>query len=127
VFEIDRRQRRRTDPDDKGDLIFLKRILDQQLLTFTWWVNRKDAQGKNFISGRISWDWTTSPHFDRRCYCLMGGQRSQIRRETAPGWMAMFAAEPDEEYRWSWRNTTEFIGVLANQVLRGMFSISRKQ
>jgi hypothetical protein len=36
VFEIDRKQRRRKNPQHPGDLDFLKRILQKQLLTFTW-------------------------------------------------------------------------------------------
>ena len=51
VYQIDRLQRRRDDPDDPGDLDFLKRIFQKLLLNFTWWVNRKDAQERNIFQG----------------------------------------------------------------------------
>lgn len=34
-----------------GDLEFLERIFQKLLLNFTWWVNRKDAQGNNVFQG----------------------------------------------------------------------------
>ena len=86
VFEIDRKQRRRADPDDQGDLDFLKRILEHQSLTFTWWVNRKDAQGKNlFQGGFLGLDNIGA--FDRDSVPA-GGTLSQA---DGTGWMAMFA------------------------------------
>ncbi len=52
VFQIDRKRRRAASaPEDPGDLDFLKRILQKQLLTFTWWVNKKDAHGRNLFQG----------------------------------------------------------------------------
>ncbi len=51
VFQIDRRTRRDADPDDPGDLHFLERVFQKLLLNFTWWVNRKDAQGRNVFQG----------------------------------------------------------------------------
>lgn len=33
------------------DLLFLKRTFNKLLLNFTWWVNRKDAEGNNLFSG----------------------------------------------------------------------------
>jgi hypothetical protein len=51
VFQIDRRQRRETNPDDAGDLVFLERVFQKLLLNFTWWVNRKDEQGRNIFQG----------------------------------------------------------------------------
>jgi hypothetical protein len=51
VFQIDRRQRRETNPDDAGDLMFLERVFQKLLLNFTWWVNRKDEQGRNIFQG----------------------------------------------------------------------------
>ncbi len=38
---------------DKGqrDRVFLSRVFQKLLINFTWWVNRKDAQGNNLFSG----------------------------------------------------------------------------
>src|SRR5947208_10403045 len=41
VYRIERRLR------GKGDREFLEKIFHKLLLNFTWWVNRKDAEGKN--------------------------------------------------------------------------------
>jgi len=41
----------RNGEDDKGDLEFLERVFHKLLLNFTWWVNRKDAQGRNIFQG----------------------------------------------------------------------------
>jgi hypothetical protein len=30
---------------------FLERVFHKLLLNFTWWVNRKDAQGRNIFQG----------------------------------------------------------------------------
>src|SRR5258706_6455594 len=35
----------------KGDLEFLERIFHKLMLNFTWWVNRKDTEGKNIFQG----------------------------------------------------------------------------
>ena len=34
-----------------GDLAFLERVFHKLLLNFTWWVNRKDAEGNNVFQG----------------------------------------------------------------------------
>jgi len=87
VFEIDRKQRRQQDPQDSGDLDFLKRILQKQLLTFTWWVNREDAGGRNlFQGGFLGLDNITV--FDRSEPLPTGGYLSQA---DGTSWMAMFA------------------------------------
>jgi hypothetical protein len=87
VFEIERKQRRQKDPQNPGDLEFLKRILQKQLLTFTWWVNRKDAQGRNlFQGGFLGLDNITV--FDRSEPLPTGGYLSQA---DGTSWMAMFA------------------------------------
>jgi hypothetical protein len=46
VFQIDRKQR-----GDHGDLPFLERVFHKLMLNFTWWVNRKDAGGRNIFQG----------------------------------------------------------------------------
>jgi Glycosyl hydrolase family 63 C-terminal domain len=87
VFEIDRKQRRQTNSKDPGDLDFLKRILQRQLLTFTWWVNRKDAGGRNlFQGGFLGLD--NIGVFDRSEPFPTGGYVSQA---DGTSWMAMFA------------------------------------
>jgi hypothetical protein len=87
VFEIDCKQRRQTNPHDPGDLDFLKRILQKQLLTFTWWVNRKDAAGRNlFQGGFLGLD--NIGVFDRSEPLPTGGNVSQA---DGTSWMAMFA------------------------------------
>ncbi|HET9869306.1 MAG TPA: glucosidase, partial [bacterium] len=38
-------------PKGQRDRIFLSRVFQKLLLNFTWWVNRKDAEGNNLFSG----------------------------------------------------------------------------
>jgi hypothetical protein len=45
VFEIERLH------TGFADFSFLKRVFNKMLLNFTWWVNRKDALGKNIFQG----------------------------------------------------------------------------
>ena len=35
----------------KRDVDFLKRVFQKLLINFTWWVNRKDAEGKHIFGG----------------------------------------------------------------------------
>jgi hypothetical protein len=35
----------------RGDIPFLKRVFHKLLLNFTWWVNRKDSEGRNIFQG----------------------------------------------------------------------------
>jgi len=51
VFEIDRKHRRKRNPDDPGDLVFLEKVFQKLLLNFTWWVNRKDLHGRDLFQG----------------------------------------------------------------------------
>jgi hypothetical protein len=46
VFEIDRDRR-----GGRGDLAFLEGVFHKLLINFSWWVNRKDAQGRNVFQG----------------------------------------------------------------------------
>ena len=87
VFEIDRKQRRQANPYDAGDLDFLKRILQKQLLTFTWWVNRRDAGGRNLFQGGFLGLDNISV-FDCSQPLPTGGYLSQA---DGTSWMAMFA------------------------------------
>ena len=45
VFEIERQR------TGVADYAFLERVFQKMLLNFTWWVNRKDALGKNIFQG----------------------------------------------------------------------------
>ena len=87
VFEIDRKQRRQHNPGDCGDLDFLARMLQKQLLTFTWWVNRRDAGGRNLFQGGFLGLDNISV-FDRDKPLPTGGHLSQA---DGTAWMAMFA------------------------------------
>ena len=48
VYKIEKKRR------GEGDRKFLERIFQKLLLNFTWWVNRKDAEGKKHFPGRLS-------------------------------------------------------------------------
>ncbi len=86
VFQIDRKQRRKTIPDDPGDLVFLERVYHKLLLNFTWWVNRKDAQGRNiFQGGFLGLDNIGA--FDRSKPLPTGGFLDQA---DGTSWMAMY-------------------------------------
>jgi hypothetical protein len=86
VFQVDRKQRRETDEDDKGDLEFLERVFHKLLLNFTWWVNRKDAQGRNiFQGGFLGLD--NIGVFDRSSPLPTGGF---INQADGTSWMAMY-------------------------------------
>jgi hypothetical protein len=88
VFEIERKQQRlRKGQDATGDLDFLARVLQKQLLTFTWWVNRKDAGGRNLFQGGFLGLDNISV-FDRNQPLPTGGHLSQA---DGTSWMAMFA------------------------------------
>ena len=82
VFQIDRKRR-----GDKGDLVFLERVFHKLLLNFTWWVNRKDAQGRNlFQGGFLGLD--NIGVFDRSKPLPTGGF---INQADGTAWMAMFS------------------------------------
>jgi hypothetical protein len=82
VFQIDRKQR-----GGSGDLEFLERILHKLMLNFTWWVNRKDAQGRNvFQGGFLGLD--NIGVFDRSSELPTGGH---IDQADGTSWMAMYA------------------------------------
>ena len=86
VFQIDRKQRRESDPADHGDLVFLERVFQKLLLNFTWWVNRKDAQGRNiFQGGFLGLD--NIGCFDRSHPLPTGGF---INQADGTSWMAMY-------------------------------------
>ncbi|HWN93853.1 MAG TPA: glucosidase, partial [Methylomirabilota bacterium] len=86
VFQIDRKQRRAKIPEDAGDLPFLERVFHKLMLNFTWWVNRKDAQGRNiFQGGFLGLD--NIGVFDRSAPLPTGGH---INQADGTSWMAMY-------------------------------------
>ena len=87
VFQMDRRNRRRENPDDPGDLAFLERVFHKLMLNFTWWVNRKDAEGRNiFQGGFLGLD--NIGVFDRSAPLPTGGF---INQADGTAWMAMYS------------------------------------
>ena len=86
VFQIDRRQRQETDPGYAGDWDFLERNFQKLLINFTWWVNRKDEQGRNiFQGGFLGLD--NIGVFDRSKPLPTGGF---INQADGTSWMAMY-------------------------------------
>jgi hypothetical protein len=82
VFQIDRKRR-----GDCGDLAFLERVFHKLMLNFTWWVNRKDAHGKNiFQGGFLGLD--NIGVFDRSAPLPTGGF---INQADGTAWMAMYS------------------------------------
>ena len=81
VFQMDRKQR-----GDAGDLAFLERVFHKLLLNFTWWVNRKDRDGRNvFQGGFLGLD--NIGVFDRSSGLPTGGY---IDQADGTSWMAMY-------------------------------------
>ena len=73
-----------------GDPTFLEEIFHKMLLYFTWWVNRKDVDGRNaFQGGFLGMD--NIGVFDRSHPDLLDGQRLEQADGTA--WMAMFCLD----------------------------------
>ncbi len=86
VFQIDRKHRRKNNPGDHGDLAFLERVFHKLMLNFTWWVNRKDAQGRNiFQGGFLGLD--NIGVFDRNVKLPDG---EFINQADGTSWMAMY-------------------------------------
>jgi len=81
VYKIEKKRR------GAGDTIFLKRVFQKLLLNFTWWVNRKDAEGMNiFQGGFLGLD--NIGVFDRNAPLPTGGH---IAQSDGTSWMAMYA------------------------------------
>jgi hypothetical protein len=77
-----------TAPAGKRDRIFLRRVFDKLVINFTWWVNRKDAEGKHvFGGGFLGLD--NIGVFDRSQALPTGGHLEQA---DGTAWMAFYAA-----------------------------------
>jgi Glycosyl hydrolase family 63 C-terminal domain len=80
VYKIDKKR------SGKGDYEFLKRVFHKLMLNFTWWVNRKDAEGMNiFQGGFLGLD--NIGVFDRSAPLPTGGY---IEQSDGTSWMAMY-------------------------------------
>jgi len=80
VYKIEKKRR------GVGDRQFLERVFHKLLLNFSWWVNRKDAEGKNvFQGGFLGLD--NIGVFDRSRPLPTGGH---IEQSDATSWMGMY-------------------------------------
>jgi len=80
VYKIEERQ------CGKGDRAFLETVFHKMLIAFTWWVNRKDSEGKNiFQGGFLGLD--NIGVFDRSAPLPDG---SRLEQSDGTSWMGMF-------------------------------------
>jgi len=100
VYKIDKKRN-----NGNGDRKFLVRVFHKLLLNFTWWVNRKDAEGMNiFQGGFLGLD--NIGVFDRSAPLPTGGY---LEQSDGTSWMAMYTlnllaiamelAEEDSSYQ----------------------------
>ncbi len=81
VYKIEKRR------TGVGDSVFLERVFQKLLLNFNWWVNRKDAGGKNiFQGGFLGLD--NIGVFDRNQALPTGGR---LEQSDGTSWMAMYS------------------------------------
>jgi hypothetical protein len=81
VYKIEKARR------GQGDRRFLERIFHKLLLNFTWWVNRKDAEGMNvFQGGFLGLD--NIGVFDRSAPLPTGGH---LEQSDGTSWMGMYS------------------------------------
>ncbi len=80
VYKIDAKR------TGKPDRVFLERVFQKLLLNFTWWVNRKDEEGRNvFQGGFLGLD--NIGVFDRSAPLPTGGH---IEQSDGTSWMGMY-------------------------------------
>jgi mannosylglycerate hydrolase MGH1-like protein/glycosyl hydrolase family 63 len=75
-----------TAPRGKRDRVFLARVFNKLLLNFTWWVNRKDVEGKHLFSGGFL-GLDNIGVFDRSRPLPTGGHLEQA---DGTAWMAFY-------------------------------------
>ncbi|HKV11524.1 MAG TPA: glucosidase [Thermoanaerobaculia bacterium] len=73
-------------PRGSRDRLFLERVFQKLLMTFTWWVNRKDAEGHHLFSGGFL-GLDNIGVFDRSRPLPGGGS---LQQADATAWMAFF-------------------------------------
>jgi hypothetical protein len=82
VYQMDRKLN-----GGQGDTQFLEAVFQKLVMTFTWWVNRKDRDERNiFEGGFLGMD--NIGVFDRSAPLPTGGK---IEQSDGTSWMAMFA------------------------------------
>ena len=69
-----------------ADRAFLERVFHKLLLNFTWWVNRKDRDGRNVFQGGFLW-LDNIGVFDRSAPLPSGGHLEQA---DGTAWMGMY-------------------------------------
>jgi hypothetical protein len=80
VYQMERKR------SGTGDTDFLERVFHKLLINFTWWINRKDAEGRNlFQGGFLGLDNIGA--FDRSARLPGNGRLDQ---SDATSWMAMY-------------------------------------
>jgi hypothetical protein len=80
VYKIEKRR------TGRGDRDFLERVFQKLLLNFTWWINRKDAEGRNvFQGGFLGLD--NIGVFDRSAQLPTGGH---LEQSDGTSWMGMY-------------------------------------
>jgi hypothetical protein len=77
-----------TAPRERRDRLFLSRVFQKLLINFTWWVNRKDAEGKHLFSGGFL-GLDNIGVFDRSRPLPTGGHLEQA---DGTAWMAFYSA-----------------------------------
>jgi hypothetical protein len=77
-----------TGPPGQRDRLFLSRVFQKLLINFTWWVNRKDVEGKHLFSGGFL-GLDNIGMFDRSQPLPGGGYLEQA---DGTAWMAFYCA-----------------------------------